>query len=259
MNSAAEILAFVHSFEELVWSGDPRWTEERIAQLLKTVPSAVVMRTLTKLRTYWDTHPSWAGRRRSSYLAFRRWLPREMESAGGVLDPNLPSPPALMLAGALRYAGHPPLVEHPAGRYRLDLAYPDDHLAVEVDGAHHASTGQRTHDAKRDRWLTKEGWTVLRVTGSEVVGDIRSCVRDVVDTLVQLRVPPGPPSVRPPGPPRTRTACHGYLDPGDESTRFLDPGEGHSRNDVLMGQGGGPAGPDSTKDIRHTHLGANDG
>lgn len=72
--------------------------------------------------------------------------------------------------------------QHQIGPFRVDFALPALRVVIEVDGhAWHASREQRTRDARRDRYLTREGWTVLRYTGSEVFNSARVCARDLVD------------------------------------------------------------------------------
>jgi very-short-patch-repair endonuclease len=53
--------------------------------------------------------------------------------------------------------------EHRVGRYRLDYAWPDVMVGLEVDGWHHRSPEGAAHDAQRDAWLRGQGWLVLRV------------------------------------------------------------------------------------------------
>jgi very-short-patch-repair endonuclease len=52
---------------------------------------------------------------------------------------------------------------------RVDFAYPDAKLAVEVDGYRfHASLAAFQHDRARQNGLVAEGWTVLRYTWKDV-------------------------------------------------------------------------------------------
>lgn len=53
--------------------------------------------------------------------------------------------------------------QHPIGRYRVDFAWPDVMVALEVDGWHHRSPEGAAHDARRDAALRAAGWLVLRV------------------------------------------------------------------------------------------------
>lgn len=55
--------------------------------------------------------------------------------------------------------------EYPVLDYRLDCAWPERRLVVEVDGrATHATASRFDSDRERDRRLTLDGWTVVRVT-----------------------------------------------------------------------------------------------
>ena len=70
--------------------------------------------------------------------------------------------------------------QHSVGPYRLDFAIPEKLIAIELDGHdYHKTKEQRTHDAKRDRYLSEHGWTVLRFTGTEIYRDTRSCVEQI--------------------------------------------------------------------------------
>lgn len=65
--------------------------------------------------------------------------------------------------------------------YYIDLAFPDKFVAVEVDGHdYHKSKEQRTHDARKDRFLMKNGWKVIRFTGTEVHRDVEACVEEIL-------------------------------------------------------------------------------
>ncbi|MER8478888.1 DUF559 domain-containing protein [Mesorhizobium sp. M1163] len=76
--------------------------------------------------------------------------------------------------------------QHPVGKYRLDFAIPDKRIAIELDGhEYHKTKYQRTHDAKRDRWLYGQGWTVLRFTGTEIHQNLDHCL-DEICTLVGI-------------------------------------------------------------------------
>jgi very-short-patch-repair endonuclease len=54
-------------------------------------------------------------------------------------------------------------------RFRLDVAFPEHRLDVEVDGwAYHRSKERRDHDIERDNLLTQHGWRVLRFSWEDV-------------------------------------------------------------------------------------------
>lgn len=60
-------------------------------------------------------------------------------------------------------------------RYRLDFAVfcPKGRLAIECDGEKwHSSPSRRKKDAARDRWLARRGWTMLRLSEKDIIGDM---------------------------------------------------------------------------------------
>lgn len=68
------------------------------------------------------------------------------------------------------------IVDH----YRLDFAFPDEKIAIEIDGHEfHKTREQRTNDAKRERYLQSKGWKVIRFTGTEIFGDILNCIQEL--------------------------------------------------------------------------------
>jgi very-short-patch-repair endonuclease len=71
--------------------------------------------------------------------------------------------------------------QHPVGSYRLDFAIPSKMVCIELDGhEYHKTKRQRTHDARRDRYLQSNGWRVFRFTGTEVHKDVHKCVTEVM-------------------------------------------------------------------------------
>ena len=83
-------------------------------------------------------------------------------------------------------------VQLPTRRIRLDRAWPEVKLAVELDGAqHHTSPADRQKDLARDRELAALGWIVLRFTYADVLRDpegVRAKVLEVYRArLMQLR------------------------------------------------------------------------
>jgi very-short-patch-repair endonuclease len=62
--------------------------------------------------------------------------------------------------------------QHPIGPYIADFACPTFKLIVEVDGATHSSAEELAYDARRTKYLEQQGWTVLRVTNTDVYGNL---------------------------------------------------------------------------------------
>lgn len=65
------------------------------------------------------------------------------------------------------------------GPYEVDFIY--DRCVIEIDGHdYHKTKEQRDHDYKRERYLQKEGYIVVRFMGTEIFLDAKSCV---IETL----------------------------------------------------------------------------
>jgi very-short-patch-repair endonuclease len=85
--------------------------------------------------------------------------------------------------------------QHPIGRYIVDFVCLDRRLIVEVDGGHHTRDDQRAHDARRDAWLSAEGYRVLRVPAAEVFANIAGVIDTIWATLQEE--PPMPAASHP--------------------------------------------------------------
>lgn len=72
-----------------------------------------------------------------------------------------------------------------AEEFRVDLSYPDRHLAVEYDGFWHSTDKDRHHrDRRKDDVLHELGWRVVRVSDE----DLRS-PQDLLDRLAHCGAP----------------------------------------------------------------------
>ena len=79
-----------------------------------------------------------------------------------------------------------------AGEYRLDYAYQDRRLAVEVHGyAWPHTPEQLTRDLARHRRLTLEGWTVVTFTWADVVYGPDRVAADLAALLASPPIGPG--------------------------------------------------------------------
>lgn len=77
-----------------------------------------------------------------------------------------------------------PIPQYALNGYRLDFSWPGPRIAVEIDGHdYHKTKEQRSRDAKRDRELTKLGWTTLRFTGSDVYKNADAVADEVLQIL----------------------------------------------------------------------------
>lgn len=83
-------------------------------------------------------------------------------------------------------------------RYRFDYAWPDEQVAVEVDGGQWMPYGGRhARDKDRDKHnlATAEGWLVFHFSPQQLVDDPGACVRLVIRALERART-----SIRAPAP-----------------------------------------------------------
>lgn len=114
--------------------------------------------------------PRGPGRRR-----LRDAVDLEVRTAGQQTDSRLERgwADALLEAGITGFRTQYEVVG-PERRARLDIAWPDLRLAIEVDGARfHADALAAAADRDRTRWLEARGWTVIRVTAADLRADRR--------------------------------------------------------------------------------------
>lgn len=72
--------------------------------------------------------------------------------------------------------------------YRLDMAYDEERLAVELDGAaYHNSREQRERDMRRDLDLATIGWQTLRYSHLRLTNDVEGCRRDTLAVRASRR------------------------------------------------------------------------
>lgn len=97
------------------------------------------------------------------------------------------SPIEEMLMEALVKKGHQVYSQEPCGAYRIDLSIygKNRKVAIECDGeAYHSSREQLAHDRKKDFYLKKNKWIVLRFSGSEIYQNRDRCIQAVETHLM---------------------------------------------------------------------------
>jgi very-short-patch-repair endonuclease len=74
-----------------------------------------------------------------------------------------------------------PVRQQPQGRFRIDFAYPDLLIAIEVDGWNsHGTPAALAADLKRQNALVLRGWTILRFTWRQLIDmpdDVAATIR----------------------------------------------------------------------------------
>jgi Uncharacterized protein conserved in bacteria len=74
---------------------------------------------------------------------------------------------------------------HPFGPYRIDLAFPEAKVAVEVDGwAWHVDVERFRTDRRKGNAVTRGGWDLLRFTWHELDGDPAGVIAQIRETLL---------------------------------------------------------------------------
>lgn len=108
---------------------------------------------------------------RNGGAALRDWLDRYVD-VGGVPESGLEQ----VVLDAFLDAGLRPVSQHwvevGRNRYRLDLAFPDLMVAVEVDGSQHEEKPAKGADAVRQAALEAAGWRVERIRVATFTADL---------------------------------------------------------------------------------------
>ena len=69
--------------------------------------------------------------------------------------------------------------QHSIGEYILDFYCPEEHLAVELDGAGHFTVSGNLHDAHRTEYLGQLGIRVLRFENKVIWSDLASILHTI--------------------------------------------------------------------------------
>lgn len=67
--------------------------------------------------------------------------------------------------------------------YRLDFAFPEWKLDVELDGSTHQNEKVKIIDERRNQYLKSQGWKVLRFTGKEIKENVYECLQKLCNEL----------------------------------------------------------------------------
>jgi very-short-patch-repair endonuclease len=77
--------------------------------------------------------------------------------------------------------------QQPIDNFIVDFVCFEKRLVVEIDGGHHSE--QTARDAKRDQYLKKQGFTVLRFWNNEILREIEA-VKEKIISASKTAPPP---------------------------------------------------------------------
>jgi very-short-patch-repair endonuclease len=76
----------------------------------------------------------------------------------------------------------------PVGPYFADFLCREHKLIVELDGWSHDVRAE--HDARRDRFMASQGYTVVRFTNADVLSNLEGVVQSIALALAETSPPP---------------------------------------------------------------------
>jgi very-short-patch-repair endonuclease len=74
----------------------------------------------------------------------------------------------------------------PQGAFSIDFACLEVRLGIEVDGDAHDGSAAQTRDQKRDHYLERLGFTMMRIPAGEVFRNLDGVVRGIVSECRRL-------------------------------------------------------------------------
>ena len=74
----------------------------------------------------------------------------------------------------------------PIGPFIADFAIHSLRLVIEVDGEHHFSPEGMHRDARRDAWLSREGYKTLRFTTGDLENAFDGCIEEILRAVGQM-------------------------------------------------------------------------
>ncbi len=137
--------------------------------------------TAQHLRAAIEVSPRLAGRRELDHLV-------DLLDSGCESELELWGHLSVFDAPGLRHGVRQLVVRAGRRRYRLDLGFELERVAVEMDGrAFHSSDEQRERDIRRDAALATTGWLTLRYSHRRLHRDPAGCRRDTLAVLATRR------------------------------------------------------------------------
>jgi len=80
----------------------------------------------------------------------------------------------------------------PIGNYIVDFLSIEIKLIIEVDGSQHGTPSTIEKDKKRDEWLRKQGYSILRIWVKDLFSDRDKTMRLIGDIIKDKLICPSP-------------------------------------------------------------------
>lgn len=110
------------------------------------------------------------------YIAYEI-KPKEMLPPVDPESMKVESPIERRLYDCLKFRGEIVKTQVPCGKYRIDIALTAHRIAIECDGkAYHSTPEQKAHDRRKNAYLRRHGWKVLRFSGSRITKDLKGII-----------------------------------------------------------------------------------
>ncbi|MDP9424281.1 MAG: endonuclease domain-containing protein [Pseudomonadota bacterium] len=84
--------------------------------------------------------------------------------------------------------------QHPLGPYVLDFYCHGSLLAIEIDGYGHQLGDNPERDARRDKWVARQGIVTLRIDASNIRDNLEGVLNLILERCAE-RTPPPPAAV----------------------------------------------------------------
>ena len=84
---------------------------------------------------------------------------------------------------AKRFHGFKFRRQNPIGHYIVDFSCPSKKLIIELDGGGHMQEEQKAYDKRRDTYLKKLGYKVLRVWNNEVYENLNGVFHRIYELI----------------------------------------------------------------------------
>ena len=103
--------------------------------------------------------------------------PQEIKAPDGV------HPYEVLFLEFMKEFGLSPIPQYKIGKYKVDFAFIDVRLAIELDGSVHDN--RQDYDEERDSFIVSNGWEIKRFKDDEVENNPQEVIDKIKDALVE--------------------------------------------------------------------------